>query len=246
MEAIAKLILPFFSTPKNYADVLTKLASFTFYQVYLITFLLRDNPIIEAAFTKAESWEPISKLVSKVPGYDTVNISGFVIAIILAVLTHIFHLHDRISDLLGLRRRFDLNEILLPLMKLVEFPVTDATREKLTQKRHEIMRKVFYKYASSGGGSTLVDKHDIEHALAARSWLWILVEGAFYFSVGALIAWWFGSNDLAAFFAFVVVTFICFAAIQRQRLGRYARPQVQAIASDPTARNSVKSVFDAL
>jgi hypothetical protein len=43
MEAVVKLLLPFLSTPKNYADILQKLASFAFYKTYIIGLLLREK-----------------------------------------------------------------------------------------------------------------------------------------------------------------------------------------------------------
>jgi hypothetical protein len=44
MEEVIKLFLPFVSTPKNYKQVLTKLAGFAAYETYFITLLLRANP----------------------------------------------------------------------------------------------------------------------------------------------------------------------------------------------------------
>jgi hypothetical protein len=62
MEEVVKLILPFLSTPKNYAEMLRKLASFAFYETYLITLLLRANPIFDAFLTTIESWGPMRVL----------------------------------------------------------------------------------------------------------------------------------------------------------------------------------------
>jgi hypothetical protein len=50
MEAVIKLVVPFFSTPKNYGQVLTKLAGFAFYETYFITLLLRANPRFDAFY----------------------------------------------------------------------------------------------------------------------------------------------------------------------------------------------------
>jgi hypothetical protein len=108
------------------------------------------------------------------------------------------------------------------------------------------MHAVFYKYASSRDNHPLVDKHDIEHALNAWSWLWVFAEGVFYFGVGAIIAWWFGSRNLAATFAIVSTALLVLAVVQCARLDRYARPQIDTIAADPTASHEVKRKFDAL
>jgi hypothetical protein len=246
METVIKLIFPFFSTTKDYDEVLRKLASFAFYWTYLITMLLRANPRFDAVLTSIESWGPIGKVLAIIPHYQVLNLSGAVIAIAVAFLTHMFHLHDRISDILGIRRRFDINSILIPLAQRVGTEVTKDTEEKIAQHRNELMHAVFYKYASSRAEKPLVDKHDIEHALTAWSWLWVCVEAVFYFSIGAIIAWWLGSGRLAFAFAGVSIGFLVVGFLQRIRLNRYARPQVETIATDPTAAYAIKRRFDAL
>jgi hypothetical protein len=47
MKEVIDLVLPFFFTTKNYDDILRKLASFAFYETYIITLLLRANPRFE-------------------------------------------------------------------------------------------------------------------------------------------------------------------------------------------------------
>jgi hypothetical protein len=246
MREILDLVLPFFSTTKNYDEILKKLASFAFYETYIISLLLRGNPRFDAFFTVIESWGPIGKVVGIIPHHDVLNLSGIVIAFLVAVLTHTFQFHDRISDVLGIRRRFDRKSILIPLFQRVGCVVTKDKEVKIAQQRHELMHAVFYKYASSRDDRPLVDKHDIEHALNAWSWLWVFVEGIFYFGVGAIIAWWLGSSNLAVTFAVVSTFLLILAFAQRARLDRYARPQIRTIAADPTASYDVKRKFDAL
>jgi hypothetical protein len=169
-----------------------------------------------------------------------------VIAFIVAVLTHTFQFHDRISDLFGIRRRFDIKNILLPLSQRVGSEITKDKERRIAQHRDELMHAVFYKYASSAADKPLVDKHDIEHALNAWSWFWVFVEAVFYFGVGAIIAWCLHSRDLAMTLTTVSFALLVTAFAQRARLGRYARPQIESIAADPTAAYDVKKRFDAL
>ena len=185
-------------------------------------------------------------MVGVIPHYDVLNLSGIVIAFVAAVLTHTFQFHDRISDVLGIRRRFDCKSILIPLSQRVGSVVTKDKKAKIAQHRDELMHAVFYKYASSRDDHPLVDKHDIEHALNAWSWLWVFVEGVSYFGVGAIIAWWLGSRNLAATFTIVSIALVVLAFLQRARLDGYARPQIDTIAADPTASHDVKRKFDAL
>jgi hypothetical protein len=47
---IFKLLLPVFLSPKNYDEMLKKLAAFLFYETWLMTFVLRGIPIVEQHF----------------------------------------------------------------------------------------------------------------------------------------------------------------------------------------------------
>jgi hypothetical protein len=180
MREFLDLMLPFFSTTKNYDDILRKLASFAFYETYVITLLLRSNPRFDAFFSAIESWGPVGKVVAVIPHHEVLNLSGIVIAFIVAILTHTFKFHDKISDVFGIRSRFDRKNILVPLAHRVGSRVTKDKETRIAQRRDELMRAVFYKYASSRAESPLVDKHDIEHALTAWSWLWAFIEGCVY------------------------------------------------------------------
>jgi hypothetical protein len=121
--------------------------------------------LFDAFFTSIESWGPIGKVVGIIPHHGVLNLSGLVIAFIVAALTHMFHFHDLISDVFGIRRRFDRKTILIPLAKRVGSAITKDKEAKIAQRRDELMHSVFYKYASSRANNPLVDKHDIEHAL---------------------------------------------------------------------------------
>lgn len=246
MMDFVKLIIPIFYTTKNYEDILKRLAGFTFYETYLITLLLRNNSRVKDFFTSVESWGSVGDALRVIAHYDVLNIAGIVIALILAVITHMFQFHDRISDVFGIRRRFDVKNILIPLSRRVGVNVSEEKRIQIRRHGDELMRAVFYKYASSRADQPLVDKHDIEHALNAWSWFWVCLEGVFYFGVGAIVAWWFRSSDLCRILAIVSVVLIILAVVQRPRLGRYARAQIDAIASDPTAAYDIKNRFDAL
>jgi hypothetical protein len=231
------LVTPFFSTPTTYAQMLKKLAGLAFYEVFLITFLLRSIPEIDNALKSIESLIPHS---------TTYNLGGLAIALLVALLSHIIHLHDRISDALGIRRRFDRNHILIPLARLVGVRVTPRREEAMAQNRDRLMREVFYKYASSRAEHPLVDKHDIEHALGQWAWFWAFVEGAVFFAVGAVVAFVFKASRLGTWLMLIAFAFVVIAVALNFRLPRYARPEIEAIAADGNARRHVRATFDAL
>ncbi len=246
MGDIVKLIIPFFSTPVNYDDVLKRLASFAFYEIYLITLILRTNHHVDDFLRTLEGWGPVGKVVDIIPHHEVLDPAGLVIAIGMASLGYMFQLHDRVSDIIGIRRRFDCKHILIPLAKRVGSQITKEKELKIAKHRDELMRAVFYRYASSRSDKPLVDKHDIEHALGAWCWFWSFVEAILYFSIGALMAWWSGSKELARAFGIAVAVFFAIASVQRPRLNRYARPQIDSIAHDEIASAFVKQQFDAL
>jgi hypothetical protein len=246
MSDLINLIAPFFSTPKTYAQMLKKLAGFAFYEIFLITLFLRDIPQIGAAFRSAEAYGSIGKIIDVIPHASELNISGFALALLVALASHVVQLHDRISDVLGIRKRFDTYEILMPLAHLVGANLTPQQTKIVRSRRDSLMRELFYRYASSRAEKPLVDKHDIEHALAAWSWFWVLIEAAAFLTLACIIAFSFGARNLSLWFLIVGVVCAILATVQRLRLGRYARPEIEAIASDYNASHDVRAKFDAL
>jgi hypothetical protein len=240
---VTKIVLPFFSTPTNYADVLKQLAMTALYEVYFLTFLLRGIPRIDTLFKVGPSWGPVGKALAP---YDVLNPSGLLVAIIVAALTFSFRFHDRVSDLLGIRRTFDIKHILIPLLRGVDPDANEEKERRVAQHRDELMRSVYYKYTSSTDPSALVDKHDIQQALSVWLSFWVFLEGIFYFGAAAAIAWWMKSPNLSIVLGGISTALIALAILQRFRLPKYSKTQVDKIVNDPTASYDVKKRFDAL
>lgn len=246
MGDLLNLLLPFVTTPKNYADVLRKLAACVFYETYLITFFLRDIPLIGSAFRAAETYGSLGRFFEAIPFSSTLNIAGLAVAFGVAMLTFVTQLHDRVSDLLRVRTNFDRDQILVPLAHLVHVQLTPNQITEMMRNRDRIMRQVFYRYASDRAENAIVDRHDIEHALGRWAWLWVLLEAVVIFFFGALIAFAFNSTTLANALLTVSIVAALLALLQRRRLGRHARAQIEAIAADPAAADEVRSAFNAL
>lgn len=246
MEEIVSRILPFFSTPKSYEDVLKKLAGTAFYEVYMITLLLRSNPHIDELFLSIEKWGAIGRLLALIPHYEVINISGLFIAFSVSTLTYVFEFHDRLSDIIGIRSTFDTENIIYPLARGVGVDVDENLKRKVMDDRNKFMHAIFYRFSSSRSEKPLVDKHDIEHALNAWSWFWIFVEGVSYFLTGCIVSMFFRDSEIGFVLACVAVVMFVLALLQHSRLKKYAAPQVQSILSDADASKIVKSVFDAL
>jgi hypothetical protein len=243
IDDVTKLVLPFFSTPRDYADVLKQLAMMALYEVYFLAFLLRAIPQIDAIFKVSQSWGPIGKALAP---YDVLNPSGLLLAIIVAALTFSFRFHDRVSDLFRIRRRFDIEHVLIPLLRGVDPDANEDKERRVARHRDELMRPVYYKYTSSTDPSALVDKHDIQQALSAWLSFWVFLEGIFYFGTAAAIAWWLKAPNLSIVLGGISTALFLLAILQRLRLPQYSKPQVEKILNDPTASYDVKKRFDAI
>jgi hypothetical protein len=246
MVGLLNFFLPIFVTPTSYALVLQKLARFAFWETYIITFFLRDIPPIGAAFRSAESYSSLGIIIGALPHSNAFNISGLAIALVVALLTRAVKLHDLISGVLRIRKRFDQKHILFPLAALVGQSLTGLQRKAVIAKQHALMRDVFYRYASSRADIPLVDKHEIEHALDSWSWFWVCIEAVVFFTMAGIIAHLFHAHPLGVRFLIVDAIFASLAVMQYPRLGRYAKVEIAAIAADPTAASDVRAKFNAL
>ena len=245
MQGLFKFLTSLF-TPRNYTEMLRKLAFFLFWEIWIATFFLREIEVVDNVFRAAEQFGPLKDLMSLLPVAAKLNLLGFVIALLFAIFSYAFKLHDRISDLFGIRNNFDYNHILLPLAALVGIRLTAKKRDALISRRDSILRIVFYTYVSSRKKKTLVDKHDIERALEGWSWYWVLIEAMPIALLGALIAAMSGSCLYAsAFLAVFLIAFAC-SWLYYSRLPRLARPEIESIANDTKARAAVIKAFRAL
>ncbi|HUB64045.1 MAG TPA: hypothetical protein VL996_06280, partial [Methylocella sp.] len=86
MGEILKLIVPFFSAPTTYSEVLKKLAAFLFYGTFGASFILRRIPEIDAFFHKIESDSIISNIISTIPNYTKFNLPGFMVALFISLI----------------------------------------------------------------------------------------------------------------------------------------------------------------
>jgi len=233
-------------SPKNYTQVRRKLAFFLFFELWLATFFLRGLPPIEALFSAVEQAGPMEAIASLLPAVAKLNLTGLILAIFVTTICYAITLHDRISDLLEIRKKFDYQHILLPLAKLVNVRLSAAQKIRIQENQDSLMRQVFYKFASSRAKNPIVDKHDIERALEAWSWFWIMVEAIPFAVVFGIVACVAKGTTLTI--TFLAIAFALFAAawFSTRRFPRFARPQIEAIAHTPVSFRAVRKVFSAI
>jgi hypothetical protein len=238
MVDFLKLLIPVFLSSKDYPEMLKKLAAFLFWEAFIATFVLRGIPKVDMAFSSVD--------LSLIPGHEHLNLFGFVVSLAIACLSYAIQLHDRISDIFGIRYRFDRNYILLPLAVLVGVRLSPHQLNALSSNRDSLLRRVFYPYVSSRAEHPLVDRHDIERALDAWSWYWILIEAIPLALLGALVSAGFGSYSLLTWFSWISVGLWVAASLYYLRVPRFTRPEIEAIAASQAARLNITEAFGAL
>jgi hypothetical protein len=234
-----------FVSPKTYSEMLRKLAGLTALEVFLTASFLRLIPPVGSEMRQLEAYIiPISQI----KGFEIAKLNpfGFACALLVAFLFYHLQLHNKIEKLFGIRERFDVEKIILPLASLVGVSLSDAQKVRIRSERHSVMRQVFYKYASSSGADTLVDSHDIERALEGWTKFWASEEAAVVFSAGLIVSLAF--HELVLIFIFLGLVVFCLIAMVRMgpSLDGRARAQIEQIASDATARHDVSQYLNAL
>lgn len=241
-------VFDIFSRIKNYDAMLRRLALYSTISIYIISYALRYRiPQIEILFYNIENSLPPIKIVTD--NYEwakNINISGFIIAFIVSVFNYNVAFHDKISDILRIRKYFDLNYILVPMAKLAGMYIDETFFERLKINSGDLMQTIFYRYTSSTRPETLVDRHDIQGALTAWCHFWTMLELVLYLWMGAIIALYFESSDLYFSFMLFSLFALLFLILQLRRLPRFAEVQFMQIMRDQEIFDSVKARFDAI
>ena len=129
----------------------------------------------------------------------------------LALFSRIIKLHDRLSDLLGLRERIDVDQILLPLAKGTGVALSADSRERLVKHRHKLMKNAFYKYAPDANDPS-INKQYVADALDKWGWFWCFLEASVVVLFAAPVALVVATPAAAVAFLIVAVLIIVVAA----------------------------------
>ncbi len=166
-------------------------------------------------------------------------------ALAIGIAAHIFRLHTRISDLLGIRECFELDVIIAEFASRLGVDLSFVDKERLRRARHSLMREAFYPYVSNSPPK--IDQQLVQQALDAWSWFWIGVLATFLFSLASLVliaslAHTIGLQTLAAT---LLIAVVALPAIRNQ-CKRYAIAQVRAILSDRHRAAAIRGVLEQL
>ncbi len=156
-----------FETPKNYPDMLKKIAWTMFFIVLIGLFIVAQYDQKFSDFMKSTAFN----LTYEKDGLK-LSISYIYIPLLFALLENIFKLHDKISDIFFIRYRFDKFVIINEYLKSLQMP--DKIKKVNKKNRDNIMIEIFYKYA--GYASPVIDSHLVYMALGNWSWYWIIID----------------------------------------------------------------------
>ena len=229
-----------FSQPKNYNEMLTKIMIFTFcISLVFVAVVAHDWPTLWNLLHP--SWLTFNV---DVLGLKNVPTAYLIVAFLISLAARISKLHDRVSDLFGIRERFDLHEILTPLAGGVGIPIDLNRRNRLIERRDQIMGDIFYRYASSTNPS--IDKHLIWTALDKWSWFWICIEGTTVGTVAFVLLLSVGVFRSAAFVGAIIFVATLAATQVNRTCASAAHSQVREILRDPQRRTDIEAALRAL
>jgi hypothetical protein len=223
-----------FERPTSYGEMLNKIGLFTFFLTLGLTCVVAYFSPAAATFLNSQH-TTVEILTLKVPLLYVVPAVG------IAILARIIRLHDKISDLFGIRAKFDLYRILIPLCGSVEISVDEEFREKLRSHRNSALAKTFYRYASFE--EPKISRALVLEAIDRWTWYWVLLE----FTVVLLIA----DVTLLVLRAYAGASLISIAVFLPSLLfstydnvcGRLADAQIEEIVADDARAADLRTAF---
>src|SRR6185295_13156068 len=129
-------------TVSNYPEMLRKLSTAMFFIAAACVTLLRSKIGVIDEFLR-----PLD--ISDIPIFTAIKIpfGSFLIAFAMAFASEAIKLHDAISSVLGIRFKFDVRWILIPMALLSGARIAFGQFQKIKTERDRLMGEVFYEYA---------------------------------------------------------------------------------------------------
>ena len=228
-----------FGTVSSYRDMLAKIGVFAFISAVLaVSFLRQQVPSIDDVLRPYSLSVPIAGV--------SVPLGTLVIAFSWAFVCRVIKLHDRVSDLLGIRRKFDVKHVLKPMAAVAGVDLTPRGLAALECQRKRLMNELFYRYTSSGTGRAVIDSHYITMALDQWTWFWVILEAMVTWGLVAAVLL-FSRRFLAP--AIIVIVgggSVLLLSWSWRASIRYARDEIDQILTDEQRKAVVTGQFDAL
>ena len=227
-----------FGQPDSYSDMLERIFAFSIVTGLICTVVLSDaSPALKDFLNSLKTAADIGP----VKGIKALYV---LIPLILAFFSRVVKLHDRISDLIGIRHGFDTRFILYPLATGSGTTLTDVLKRKIAKNRVKMMYAVFYPYASFRDPK--IDRQLVQTSADQWGWYWVFLESTFVFAVTTTILLFIGRNDHARICFMVILVELVFLLFLGFACRRNAKPQIDAILADGSRMSAIASEFQRL
>jgi hypothetical protein len=221
--------------PETYSDILQRTFRCTFFVGICCTALLAyASPEVRVLL----SWIDLETEVGPIKGLKLLYV---IVPGCLAVASRVIKLHDRISDLLGLRRTVDVQWILLPLARSVITDLDDARVLAIRLQRRKAMYEVFYPYVSLPDAK--IDRQLVRTALDNYGWLWVIIEAMAILAVSILSLICMGATALALGALGLLIVLLLVAWGQWLSCRRSTSDEVSAILADDARKGDIRRYF---
>jgi hypothetical protein len=233
-----------FGRTATYDEMLTRIAIGTIVSSFVAIEWLRWHiGTLDGILATVDKWPAIGPLKD----YDKLPFGTILPAIVIGVLCRIIKLHDRLSDVFAIRKRFDISEILIPICGHCDKKMTSDRLDALSRDRHKWVRLLFYEYASSFKDKAIIDENLIRQALDWWTWAWVALESSAIFLVACIIAYW--STQYKTAFQMLTVAnclFITSSLLRTYGCRSTARAEVNAIMDNEKAASEIRKKLNAL
>lgn len=224
--------------PESYSEMLKRIFAATLTTGIACTFFL--GTVSPAVKTFLESWSAETSIGI----LDGVKAFYVVVPLVVAIGARVFLLHDRISDLFRIRKRFDLANILMPLAEGVGFPTSGASWNKIQNQRDLAMSRTFYKYASFRDPK--IDVQLVRTAADRWAWFWCMVEPQFVLIITGIILAILRSWFELIFVVLVMVILSTIGLLLWPQLRNGGRNQVREILENGSWKAEIRTALQAL
>jgi len=172
------------------------------------------------------------------------NLALFYLPLLLAILEHMFTIHDKISYLLGIRKRYDKKVIVGDI--LIHVGLDKYKNIIIESQIKKIMSIAFYKYASST--NPVIDTHYIYLTLNVWCWYWIVLDITILFCIISgifILLKWSLMNFLFIFIIYIILLFLL--NLLKQQVKQYSKHEVIEIFNDAKRKEEItKEIENAL
>jgi hypothetical protein len=224
--------------PADYSEILQRVFWFSMATGIVCTFFLaKVSPAVQDILDSVKTEVGFGPI-------KTAKALYILFPAVIALLSRIIKLHDRISDILRIRFVFDTRYYLFPLCEGANVTLTKSRKKKIKQTRNQSMYEVVYKYA--GFKNPVIDDQLVRTAADNWGWFWVLIESSFLFSFSALIFVVLKKWSYAQGVLWVILVELILALVQWRACIRSAKPQVAAILSDPIRKKAIHAYFNSL